>query len=588
MPPESALKNSFLIPLVSKIFQDLQVSASICQGEHWFGVHHAPNVMPFELDHGALAERFAYNERSLRQAARGESVLGRHGGLCDLFVPILANGRPEAFIVTGPFVTERPSADELLARFRSLVGRQGQPADPEFSRFLELSLDTLVLGPSELAAFRRLMDCLALLLAGEPATPSLGQQVERLLTALNRTRFVERVWGIAAEMVDERTARGWSSYYQFALRNAIGLSRFPEDVVVGLFVNEADEGHAVDDLIRRNAFQRACVELAAKQGETIGGQIGGYGMTFLSAAGGSPATRRRRLELLTQNARRLADKDFGLRLHLGISSAGAPLPRQYHLALAAAEAALARNEPFLHAEPGTAPNSSLRRMREDLVRTAERQPDALPARFEAFLETVAARSVYRREAVSVELEVAFERVASALLASGALEPKSFEAMHAKLGRAAAEAGTNAELYVTFRQAVLDLVEATKRPSPARHDRNLRGADEYIAEHFAEPLTVKQVAQVAGFAQSYFFDLFQKRHGVTFVKYLTQLRIDRAKELLTSTTFTLERIAELTGLSNQSYLSRVFKRWTGESPADYRARVRPRTAKSGGRLRIHTK
>ncbi|HEV8248104.1 MAG TPA: helix-turn-helix domain-containing protein [Polyangiaceae bacterium] len=585
MPPESALRNGMLVPLVSKVFEDLQVAASICRGPHWFGIHHAPNLIGFELDHGTFPDRLAYNKRCIELAtSTRSSVLGEHGGLCDLFVPILVGDQPEAFIVTGPFATMRATSSDVLSRFRAVVGRQGHLDDPEFSSFLDLSLSTLVLGERELPAFRRLIECLALLMAGEDHTPALGAEVEGLLTALVGVRFVERVWQVATEMVDERMVRGWSSYYNFALRNALGLRRFPEDVVVGLFLSQSQGSEALDDLVRRHAFQRACVELARVEGDTISGQIGGYGVTFLSAAAGSNAQRRRRLQRLSDKARLLAEKDFGLRLHLGIGTLSLPLPRQYQAALGAAEAALSRGEALAHAEQRVLGPSPLGKLRDELASMAEQQPSALPARFEAFLEAVAGRSAYRPEAANVHLEVTFERMASSLLASGAIDPKSLQAMHAKLEQAASDSGTITELFATYRRAVRDLADAAKQPGAARHDRSLGRADEYIAQHYAQPLTTQQVAKVAGFAQSYFFELFQKRHGVTFVKYLTQLRIDRAKELLSNSTLNLQRVAELSGLSTQSYLSRVFKRLTGETPAEYRARVRPFPKTREGRRR----
>ena len=46
------------------------------------------------------------------------------------------------------------------------------------------------------------------------------------------------------------------------------------------------EGDAVEALLQRRAFQRACAELAARTGEVVAGRVGDEGVTFLSAAGG--------------------------------------------------------------------------------------------------------------------------------------------------------------------------------------------------------------------------------------------------------------------------------------------------------------
>ena len=61
--------------------------------------------------------------------------------------------------------------------------------------------------------------------------------------------------------------------------------------------------------------------------------------------------------------------------------------------------------------------------------------------------------------------------------------------------------------------------------------------------------------------------------MTFESYLTQLRIERAKQLLSGTALNLERVAQLSGFSRRSYLGRVFRRQAGVTPMAYRRRVR---------------
>jgi two-component system response regulator YesN len=129
-----------------------------------------------------------------------------------------------------------------------------------------------------------------------------------------------------------------------------------------------------------------------------------------------------------------------------------------------------------------------------------------------------------------------------------------------------------ELFAAYRRATQDVAQAMDRPDEAHHDRSLRRAEEYMRRHFAEPLTLERVAKVAGFAPSYFSKLLQKRRRMGFVKFLTQLRVERAKELLIGTSLDLQRVAELSGLSTRFYLSRLFKQWTSETPSQHRRRA----------------
>jgi len=94
----------------------------------------------------------------------------------------------------------------------------------------------------------------------------------------------------------------------------------------------------------------------------------------------------------------------------------------------------------------------------------------------------------------------------------------------------------------------------------------------MREHRAEPLTRAQIARVAGFAETYFSELFHQKQGKTFGRYLRDLRIEQAKRLLMDTSLPVQRVAELSGFCTRQYLSRVFKSDAGETPMEYRRRA----------------
>jgi len=112
-------------------------------------------------------------------------------------------------------------------------------------------------------------------------------------------------------------------------------------------------------------------------------------------------------------------------------------------------------------------------------------------------------------------------------------------------------------------------DALERPGPARQDRNVRRATDYIAQHYAEPLRLETVASVAGFTPTYFSRLFRKREGVPFGKYVTAFRIERAKQLLASTDLDASRIAELSGFGTPQYFSAQFPPLAGVTPLTWR-------------------
>jgi ABC-type Fe3+-hydroxamate transport system substrate-binding protein len=100
---------------------------------------------------------------------------------------------------------------------------------------------------------------------------------------------------------------------------------------------------------------------------------------------------------------------------------------------------------------------------------------------------------------------------------------------------------------------------------------------YMEQHFAEPLTVGQLAAMAGISTKYFVDLFKKTYSQSAIEYLTDLRINRAKRYLTETDFKLREIAQKVGYSDEFYFSRKFKKEVGLSPSAFGTQPRRRIA-----------
>jgi YesN/AraC family two-component response regulator len=78
--------------------------------------------------------------------------------------------------------------------------------------------------------------------------------------------------------------------------------------------------------------------------------------------------------------------------------------------------------------------------------------------------------------------------------------------------------------------------------------------------------------VAGFAPDYFSRLFKKSEGVPFGRYLQEVRVTRAKQMLSGTTLTVEQVQRLSGFQNRPYFHRLFKHAVGMTPIEYRDRA----------------
>lgn len=98
---------------------------------------------------------------------------------------------------------------------------------------------------------------------------------------------------------------------------------------------------------------------------------------------------------------------------------------------------------------------------------------------------------------------------------------------------------------------------------------MRKAVDYIQEHYSEQITLNDVAEHVYVSTSYLSRMFKKELGKNFVDYLNGLRIEKAKELLVDPRYKTYEVAEIVGIPDAHYFSRLFKKYEGLSPTEYR-------------------
>lgn len=92
---------------------------------------------------------------------------------------------------------------------------------------------------------------------------------------------------------------------------------------------------------------------------------------------------------------------------------------------------------------------------------------------------------------------------------------------------------------------------------------------YIHKHYADSaLNVEELSKLCNFSYEYFRRLFHYCYGCSPINYINGLKINRAKELLSSDLYSVSEVAFLSGFSDLSYFSRFFKKTVNISPADY--------------------
>lgn len=125
---------------------------------------------------------------------------------------------------------------------------------------------------------------------------------------------------------------------------------------------------------------------------------------------------------------------------------------------------------------------------------------------------------------------------------------------------------------TYKIISLGLAYRDSHPG-GQHAHLIRQAKDYIEQHYADPdLSLNEVAARANLSASHFSSVFSQETHQTFKEYLTEIRINKAKELLRMTTLRSTDIAYQVGYNDPHYFSSVFKRNTGLSPMEFRSQV----------------
>lgn len=121
-----------------------------------------------------------------------------------------------------------------------------------------------------------------------------------------------------------------------------------------------------------------------------------------------------------------------------------------------------------------------------------------------------------------------------------------------------------QVNIVYKSLCNRLIDKSKRPDM------IIEVQKYINRYyFNEDLSIAEIANKIEVSQTYLTRLFKRNLKMTFVEYLTNVRIKNAIILMRDPTLTLSEVAELVGYNTKHYFSNIFKRHVGISPQDYR-------------------
>ena len=112
------------------------------------------------------------------------------------------------------------------------------------------------------------------------------------------------------------------------------------------------------------------------------------------------------------------------------------------------------------------------------------------------------------------------------------------------------------------------IEKAREKSYFRKDERIIEAKKYIDEHFREKNCIEEAVRISGVSDRQFRTLYKNAYGITAGKYILNLKIELAKNLLSVGRLPLSEISELCGFYDIYHFSKAFKNYTGVSPSKY--------------------
>lgn len=126
-----------------------------------------------------------------------------------------------------------------------------------------------------------------------------------------------------------------------------------------------------------------------------------------------------------------------------------------------------------------------------------------------------------------------------------------------------------DLKNTILNAILPVMEKLEEKKNNQKKKPVRAALAYIEQHYNEALTLETVAEQVSLNPVYFSNIFKKETNENFIDYLHKCRIEAAKEILRTEDTPIVNIASIVGYYDAKYFSKMFRKYVGIKPSDYR-------------------
>lgn len=120
-------------------------------------------------------------------------------------------------------------------------------------------------------------------------------------------------------------------------------------------------------------------------------------------------------------------------------------------------------------------------------------------------------------------------------------------------------------------ATLVTLDVAKDNSNVKHQK-IENSVIYLNNNISDPyLSIEEIAEKSNVSVKHFRNIFKEIYEITPIKYITEKRLEKAKELLYYSEYSVNEIAEISGFNSAIYFDRVFKKTFGMTPLEYKLR-----------------
>lgn len=117
--------------------------------------------------------------------------------------------------------------------------------------------------------------------------------------------------------------------------------------------------------------------------------------------------------------------------------------------------------------------------------------------------------------------------------------------------------------------IIECCTAISNITTQKNNPSIQKVCDYVDAHLQEDISLEQMADYISVSSFYLSKLFKEEKGVTFINFVSDKRLEKARQMLEETDLSIKEITAEVGYNDQNYFSRIFKNKYGVSPKEYR-------------------